>query len=84
MTMACYSLAYNGIIDAAVNKQSQSTYIDLLGLTMAAQFLSIFTNYAWLILAAVRNLPLPCAWYLDDRHNHVLHNTHTGSTSNAV
>lgn len=51
--MALYSFAYNGIIDAAVNKQSASTYIDLLGLVMASQLLSIFTGYAWLLLAVV-------------------------------
>jgi len=49
LIFCCYALAYHGLVSAAVERMSASTYVDLLGLTMAAQFTSFVTNWFWVL-----------------------------------
>ncbi|KAM3573400.1 hypothetical protein VYU27_004641 [Nannochloropsis oceanica] len=49
LTFCCYALAYHGLVSAAVERLSASTYVDLLGLTMAAQFTSFVTHWFWVL-----------------------------------
>lgn len=46
--------AYTGLVTSAKRQTSPSTYVDLLGLTVAAQLGSVFWDGAWLLLLLVR------------------------------
>ncbi len=50
LTVFFYALAYHGLVHAAASRvSSSSTYVDLLGLTVAAQLGSTITPYAWML-----------------------------------
>jgi len=49
LTLLCYTLGYQGLVSAAASRMSASAYVDLLGITAAAQFSSFVTRYFWVL-----------------------------------